>query len=81
MMRRQIVLTAIAIAGAASFFALGWLASRNVPPEASPPAKSQARTEELDAGALDPIILIDASSIDLLPGKALRIDPPAPPEP
>lgn len=74
MNRRTLLLAAIA--GAALFFALGLLAARFLTPgQASLDDAHEAR----DAGPKEPILLIDAASIELLPGKELRLDPPAPP--
>jgi hypothetical protein len=79
MARKRLVLAA-AIAAALGFFVLGWLASRlfNEGP-ARPTHAAAGETPPRDAGPAEPILLIDAS-IDLLPGKTLRIDPPAKPE-
>jgi hypothetical protein len=75
-MKRRPILLAAGLAGAAAFFALGWLASRWSPP---PPPAPRAEAESLDAGPRDPILLIDAASIVLLPDASLRIDRPVAP--
>jgi len=88
MTRRQILLAAALALGAAGFFALGWLASRGAekpetnpspsasiaPPTTEPPRKAPLR----DAGPPGPVLLLDAS-VDLLPGKELKLEPPTPP--
>ncbi len=77
-MNRRTLLIA-ALAGAALFFALGWLASRATGPAQTSGDAKTPRNEPRDAGPPEPILLIDAASIELLPGKELRLDPPAPP--
>lgn len=75
-MKRRPILLAAGLAGALGFFALGWLASRGFsPPEPRAPGASAPH----DAGPHDPILLIDAASIVLLPDASLQIDPPAAP--
>jgi len=76
MKRRMLAVTALAACGVA-FFTLGWLASRWSAPEA--PGRPHL-DESRDAGALEPVLLLDAS-IDLLPDASLRLAPPASPRP
>ncbi|MDI1433087.1 hypothetical protein [Polyangium sorediatum] len=79
-MKRRPILLAAGLAGAIGFFGLGWLASRGCsPPEAPPAPRAQGASETPDAGPHEPILLLDASSIVLLPDASLRIDPPVAP--
>lgn len=80
MARPRIVLVA-AIAAAFGFFLLGWLASRLFGEETPKPTPQVAEEKSpRDAGPAEPILLLDAS-IDLLPGKSLRLDLPDKPAP
>ncbi|MDC0747817.1 hypothetical protein [Polyangium mundeleinium] len=79
-MKRRPILLAAGLAGAIGFFSLGWLASRGCSPSDAPPApRAQGASETPDAGPHEPILLLDASSIVLLPDASLRIDPPVAP--
>ncbi len=80
-MKRSPNVLAAGLAGAALCFLLGWLASRWSAPAPAPPPSAAAVTDALDTGPHDPILLIDASSIVLLPDASLRLDLPAAPEP
>jgi len=79
-MKRRPILLAAGLAGALACFLLGWLASRwSAPPEPPSSPHARATSEAADAGPHDPILLIDAASIVLLPDASLRIDPPIAP--
>ncbi|MDI1448312.1 hypothetical protein [Polyangium sp. 6x1] len=73
-MKRRPILLAAGLAGAIGFFGLGWVASRGFSPSEAPSA-----SDAPDAGPRDPILLLDASSIVLLPDASLRITPPVAP--
>lgn len=60
------------VVGAATFFALGWLAQSLLHKE---PAESPKPQAQRDAGLAEPVLLFDAS-IDLLDGKQLQLDLP-----
>lgn len=79
-MKRRPILFAAALASAIGFFGLGWLASRGFgPPEAPPAPRAHGDAEPADAGPHEPILLLDAASIVLLPDASLKIDPPVAP--
>ncbi len=87
---------AAGLLGAALCFSLGWLASRAAQtpgrePTATPssePKKARAEMRDPtrktlnlgDAGADEPLLLIDPSKVTLLPDASLNLEPPSPPD-
>jgi hypothetical protein len=77
-MRRKLLLGA---ALAVSFFALGalssrWLASPAAAPPQPAPSSSPTSYADADAGAKEPVIVLDTDAINLLPDASLRLTLP-----